>query len=85
MQWLVVDTDQAEPVDVLKSCIGQGWLTVGGVVADELKNDDPVAHARVYPIAQRMTPVKVLGAKLRPARCRASLLDRRRPAGSTHG
>jgi dipeptidyl aminopeptidase/acylaminoacyl peptidase len=58
-----IDIEHAEPVADLTACVGEGWSTVGGVVAAALSGD-PVAHAQVWPVALRQTPLRVLTAGL---------------------
>ncbi len=56
---MCVDVSGAEDVEDLSTYVGKGWATVGGIVPDEVAGD-PVANARVYPVALRETPVRVL-------------------------
>ncbi len=57
----VVDVGQAVPLSIpLAECIGVGWSSVGGIVPDALGDADPVAAARVYPVALTPTPLRFL-------------------------
>lgn len=58
-----IGIDQAEPVADLAACVGEGWSTVGGIVAAALSGD-PVTHAQVWPVALRQSPVRFLTAGL---------------------
>jgi len=56
---MCVEVSRAEPVADLTRCVGDGWSDIGGVVPDD-PGDDPVENARVYPAAERSTPVRIL-------------------------
>lgn len=56
---MLVAVSDSEPVPDLAACIGRGWSSLGGTVADEVVGD-PVLHARVYPVPTRATPVRIL-------------------------
>lgn len=56
---MAVRVADSTAVEDLAHDIGQGWTRVGGVVPDG-PAADPVAQARVYPIAASATPFRVL-------------------------
>lgn len=66
----VVPVAAAEPVADLAACIGAGWSSVGGIVADLPAGADSgspaelAAHARVYPVPVSRTPLRLLTAGL---------------------
>jgi len=56
---MAVEASGAESVEDLARCVGVGWSEIGGVVPDDPAGD-PVERARVYPVPERSTPVRVL-------------------------
>ncbi len=56
---VVVGLENARPLKSLADALGQGFSTIGGVVPDGAP-EDPVASARVYPVALERTPLNVL-------------------------
>ncbi|MCD5417901.1 S9 family peptidase [Candidatus Bipolaricaulota bacterium] len=56
---MVVSLEESEEIHDLAQCVGKGWTSLGGVVPDD-EDDDPAARARVYPVPERRTPVKIL-------------------------
>ncbi len=58
-QLCVVRVEDAAPIRSLSEAIGQGWSSIGGIVADQLLGD-PVNHARVYPVPLAKTPLELV-------------------------
>jgi dipeptidyl aminopeptidase/acylaminoacyl peptidase len=56
--WVVAVAD-AEPAPQFPSNLGQGWTSIGGIIADTVVGD-PVSHARVYPMSERATHVQAV-------------------------
>ena len=54
-----VNLDDAVEVDSLADCVGDGFVSIGGVVPDEV-DGDPISNARVYPVPEGRTPVRIL-------------------------
>ncbi len=59
-----MDMDQGLFASAFPDDIGRGYLSVGGIIADEIQGQDPVAHARVYPKPTGSTPVRLLSPEL---------------------
>lgn len=62
-QIMCVPAAASEPVADLTACVGEGFVSIGGIVPDRF-DGDPAAHARVYPVPRRQTPAAVLTAHL---------------------
>ncbi|MBT9259567.1 MAG: S9 family peptidase [Clostridiales bacterium] len=60
----LVDLKDSQPLDrPLKDYVGVGFVTIGGIVPDG-EPEDPLAHARAYPVPEKKTPFRKLTASL---------------------
>ena len=56
---MVAEIADAQPVSSLEAALGEGFASIGGVVPDG-SAQDPVAHARVYPVPLQASKIQLL-------------------------